>query len=387
VKRFLFVVPPLAGHVNPTISIARELALRGHQVAWVAHARRVRPMLPEDAEVLPLDEDAIDEHWNPALGRAKNVRGLESFQFLWEELLVPLARAMRPGVRRAIDTWHPDVVVVDHQAIGGALAARQARTRWATLCTTSASVVNALSGLPKVEEWVALQLTALQREAGLPVTRQPDLSPELVIVLSTEAFASADVALPSHYRFVGPSISDRPDATPFPWDELRDVPRVFVSLGTVSAERSDAFYRTVVEALADEPLQVVLAAPPHALANVNVPPSFIVRARVPQLALLPRVHAVVSHGGHNTVCESLANGLPLVVTPIRDDQPVIANQVVRAGAGLRLKFGRLSASALRSAVRRVLDEPEFRAAAESVRDSFASAGGANAAASLLESMT
>jgi UDP:flavonoid glycosyltransferase YjiC (YdhE family) len=61
--------------------------------------------------------------------------------------------------------------------------------------------------------------------------------------------------------------------------------------------------------------------------------------------------------------------------------------VVRAGAGLRLKFGRLSASALRSAVRRVLDEPEFRAAAESVRDSFASAGGANAAASLLESMT
>ena len=33
-SRFLFVVPPLTGHVNPTISVGRELAARGHQAAW-----------------------------------------------------------------------------------------------------------------------------------------------------------------------------------------------------------------------------------------------------------------------------------------------------------------------------------------------------------------
>ena len=383
-KRFLFVVPPLAGHVNPTISVARELTARGHAVAWVAHARRVRPLLPEDAELIALDEDLVEERWNPALGGAKSVRGLESFQFLWEELLVPLARAMLPGVGQAIDAWRPDVVVVDHQAIGGALAARQRRVRWATLCTTSASVVNALGALPKVEEWVAAQLTRLQEEARLPVVRQTDLSPELVVVFSTESFVASEVPLPAHFRFVGPSISDRPDRTPFPWDAIRDVPRVFVSLGTVSADRSAAFYATVAHALGDEPLQVILAAPPDALPSA--PPNFIVRPRVPQLALLPHVHAVVSHGGHNTVCEALANGLPLVVTPIRDDQPVVANQVVRAGAGLRLKFGRLSAVALREAVRRVLDEPGFRAAAARVRDDFAVAGGASAAARHLEEL-
>ena len=33
-SRFLFVVPPMAGHVNPTLPVGRELAARGHDVAW-----------------------------------------------------------------------------------------------------------------------------------------------------------------------------------------------------------------------------------------------------------------------------------------------------------------------------------------------------------------
>jgi UDP:flavonoid glycosyltransferase YjiC (YdhE family) len=94
--------------------------------------------------------------------------------------------------------------------------------------------------------------------------------------------------------------------------------------------------------------------------------------------------AVVSHGGHNTVCESLAHGLPLVVTPIRDDQPIIAQQVVEAGAGVRLRFARLTAAQLRAGVRAVLDDPAYRQGAGRIRDSFAAAGGACAAADHLE---
>jgi UDP:flavonoid glycosyltransferase YjiC (YdhE family) len=107
---------------------------------------------------------------------------------------------------------------------------------------------------------------------------------------------------------------------------------------------------------------------------------------VPQLALLPHVDAVVCHAGHNTTCEALANGLPLVVAPIKDDQPIVADQVVAAGAGVRVKFGRVGADELYSAVRRVLDEPSFRDAAERVRVSFATAGGAAAAAIALEAL-
>jgi MGT family glycosyltransferase len=382
--RFLFVVPPFTGHVNPTVSIARALEGRGHSVAWAAHPGRVQPLLPEGARLLALDDRVSDDVYGPLMDRARGVRGLESYQFLWQDVLVPLTRAMRPQVEACIDAFAPDVVIADHQAVAGALAARRKGTRWASLCTTSASVVDALADLPKVKEWGQEHLRTLEREAELSPAPSPDLSPSLVIVLSTAAMVGSAEVFPPHYRFVGPSIADRPDPTPFPWDALRDGPRVFVSLGTVSAERGAAFHATVAQALGGEPFQVILAAPPEHLPD---PPSnFIVRQRVPQLALLPHVHAVVSHGGHNTVCESLANGLPLVVTPIRDDQPVVANQVVATGAGLRLRFGRLGAAALREAVRRVLDEPAFREAATRIRASFASAGGAGEAARLLEEL-
>jgi MGT family glycosyltransferase len=381
--KFLFVVPPLTGHVNPTVSVARSLAAEGHEVAWAGYEHGVRPLLPPGATLYSVGEHAEMERIARTMAGSHHLRGLESLQFFWQEFVVPLARTMRPDVSRVIDDLAPDVIVVDQQAVGGALAARRSGRPWATSCTTSAGVTNPLASLPKVQEWVDARLAELESEAGLPRSATPDLSPQRVIVFSTEALVGPLAAFPRTHRFVGPSIQSRPDDRAFPWEALDPArKKILVSLGTVSAERGGDFYDVVVQAFADTPWQVVLVAPE---GRVAAPPaSFIVRPRVPQLQLLPHMAAVVSHGGHNTVCESLAHGVPLVVTPIRDDQPVIAEQVVNAQAGLRLKFGRRLAPAdLRAAVARLLDEPGFAAAAARVRDSFAAAGGAPAAARLL----
>ena len=95
---------------------------------------------------------------------------------------------------------------------------------------------------------------------------------------------------------------------------------------------------------------------------------------------------VVSHAGHNTVCETLAHGVPLVVAPIRDDQPVIASQVTTSGAGIRVRFGRVGAAELCTAITTVLDDPSYQAAARRVQTSFTTAGGAAAAADRLEKL-
>ena len=107
---------------------------------------------------------------------------------------------------------------------------------------------------------------------------------------------------------------------------------------------------------------------------------------VPQLPLLERVDAVVCHAGHNTVCEALWHGVPLVVAPIRDDQPVVAGQVVAAGAGIRVRFGRVTAPKLGAAIDAVLHEPGYRFAADRIRTAFRAAGGASAAATHLEQL-
>ncbi|HEX8935250.1 MAG TPA: nucleotide disphospho-sugar-binding domain-containing protein, partial [Pseudonocardiaceae bacterium] len=100
----------------------------------------------------------------------------------------------------------------------------------------------------------------------------------------------------------------------------------------------------------------------------------------------PHLDAVVSHAGHNTVCEALAYGVPLVLAPIRDDQPVIARQVTDAGAGVRVRFGRVGTTELQEAITTVLDDPSYRGAARRVQASFAAAGGAATAADHLEKL-
>ena len=106
--------------------------------------------------------------------------------------------------------------------------------------------------------------------------------------------------------------------------------------------------------------------------------------RVPLLALMPRLDAVVCHGGLNTVCEALAHAVPLVVAPIRWDQPFNAAQVAGSGAGIRVDFGQVNPDRLRTAVTAVLDDPAYRGAAARIRDSFDEAGGRHEAADLLE---
>jgi len=379
--RFLFVVPPLTGHVNPTVSVARALEGRGHEVAWVAHPTKVRPLLPPGARLFALPEAVEPAHADAVRERAQTARGAAALKFLWEDFLIPLARSMRAGVEAAAADFAPDAMCCDQQAVAGGLVARRRGLPWATLATTSAGVTDPLAGLPQVKAWFDGLVGALEDEAGLPRAETRELSPRLVLAFTTPALVPGE--FPPHYRFVGPSIADRPESTEFPFDALRP-PCVLVSMGTVNAEASGRFYAIAIAALRDQPFQVVLVAPPALVPEI--PANFLVRAYVPQLALLPRMAAVVCHGGHNTTCEALANGLPLVIAPIKDDQPIVADQVVAAGAGVRVKFGRVQAPELRAAVLRALQDPALREAAGRVRASFAAAGGAAAAAAHLEAL-
>jgi MGT family glycosyltransferase len=232
----------------------------------------------------------------------------------------------------------------------------------------------------------------LQRSYGVPdaEARRGDLrfSDHLVLAFTTEALVGPVDQFGDQYAFVGPSIGVRPAAPDFPFEWL-DINRrlVLASLGTVSRDIGGRFFQTVIEAVAPlgETVQVVLVAPPDVVPDP--PEHVLVREFVPQLDLIAQADAVISHAGHNTVCESLAHGVPLVVAPIRDDQPVIAQQVVDAGAGIRVRYGRVGPIELRNALLDVLDDRAYRTAARRVGASFGAAGGAAAAADRLERLT
>ena len=375
-SRFMFVVPPLAGHAYPAAAVARTLSERGHEVAWVGSEARLRPFVGPDATVHPTGIRAY---------RSQLDVGIAAVKSLWEGFVIPFAKNTLPDVDNAARDYRPDVVVADGLALAGAIVAQRHSLPWATL-TGTLELSRSLTLLPKVDAWVMRQQAAVWNAAGLP-GQEVRSSPYLVIGFVGRSLMTG-VKLPGHVELVGPALADRPGAPDFPWDWLDpDRRHILVTVGTVAedlATSSTSFYSRAMEALdpLGNQLQVIVITAP---SEIDDPSGHIFAAeRVPVLALMPRLDAVVCHGGLNTVCEALIHGVPLVVAPIRWDQPFNAAQVAGSGAGIRVNFGRVRPDQLRTAVTAVLDDPAYRGAAARISDSLAQAGGRRRAADLLE---
>jgi MGT family glycosyltransferase len=385
--KMLIVVPPLTGHINPAMSLAADLLLRGHEVAWAVHRDLIPDLLPADAEVHALSVESNME----LSKRSPGVRGLESVKFFYEQFCLPLARASLQPLRDIVQAVKPDLMICDHQMLAGALVARAQKIPWFTLASTNVSILK-MSAV--IDAWIEEQFAALQRDFGLPVEARPDFSSHGVIVFSSETLLGGKYACyEAPYHFVGPALTHRPQAVEFPWQELHSgASKMLISLGTVSRDRGVRFYEVMMEALENltvtdsslsrRSLQIVMVAPEE--LRDRAPANFIVRPRVPQVALLAHMDAVLCHAGHNTVCEALSFGLPLIVAPIRDDQPIVARQVIDAGAGLFMRYGKVTAAAARAGVQELLREPAYRNGALRLKESFQRLGGASQAASILE---
>lgn len=387
-SRFLFVFPPLVGHVQPASGVAQELRDRGHEVAWVVHEAAVGDLIGKDADVYPAGDEFLEDivHVLPEHDR---LRGVASLRFLWEEFLVPLAVSMFEPVQAAVEEFQPHVIVSDQQALAGGMIAADRGLPWAVSACSTAELLEPLSAMPKVAAWVLRQIEGLHRRLGLPHLAEagfdPRFSAPLVIEYSTLALVGEVDRDLSSVAFVGPVLPPTGDPRDFPWDWLgRHERNVLVSLGTVTHDRGVGFLERVMEAVSGQPYGVVLVGQAEALPAP--PANVLIRPFVPQLDLLPLLHAVVCHAGHNTTVGALMHGIPLVCAPIREDQPVTASQVVKAGAGRRISFARARAGEIRGAIDAVLHDPSYRAAAGQVAESFRVAGGATAAAGHLEAL-
>ena len=386
--KFVFIVPPLTGHINPTLSLGTVLLERGHRVGWITLDQSLGDKLPLGGELLLIQYHEDDQQKKEAekyldIITQKVVYGIDSVKFLYEEVLIPLNRHSYDGIVRWLDIFKPDMVITDHQMFAGGMAATHRNLPYASSVTAPAAI-KVMDELPKVHEWEVNQIMALQREFGIHESKNLSTSELLTLIFTSRDFFG-EMELPAHFKFVGPVFNHRKVAIPFNWEAFHRIsqPKILVSIGTTfDHEHKKSFFSKVVEAFASQPIHVVVVSDPNLFEEW--PENFTVQKQVPQVELLPHLDAVVCHAGHNTVCESLMHGLPLVVIPIAYDQSHVAGRVVRVGAGERLNFNRFKAKHLLETVNGVLENPSYKDAAIQIKQSFIHAGGNETAADLLE---
>ena len=245
----------------------------------------------------------------PLLGtsgeRPPELRGPAALSVSVGAFLCPLTRAMVPGVEAAVDEFAPHVLVVDQQALAGALVAERAGLPWVTSATTSAELIDPLAGMPKVAAWLHELMADLRRCFGDPdAAGDRRFSPFLTLAFTTEALVGPIHRRGEPIRFVGPSLGTLPDGR-LPWNWLDARTRVLVTWAPGTRCRPRFLGRVRPSAAGAPNRQAVIVDPVGSRRRGGARGSGVRAAA----AAAWHLDAVVCHAGHNTVCETLSFGL------------------------------------------------------------------------------
>jgi zeaxanthin glucosyltransferase len=402
---------PGTGHINPMTALARRLEQRGHKVIIFGIAdteARVKAAGIEfrliGAEDYPLGTlQKLDQ-------RLGELNGLATFRFTVERVKNTASMVLRDGpdaVRRA----NLDAMLIDEADMGGNIAEHlrlpfisiaffPPLTKDDHIPPFCFSWTGGRGPLSRLRNRLGMRLLSRlaspiyavvnqQRKAwGLtPLNHSTEaLSPIAQIAQLPKALEFATTNNPANLFYTGPFVDTRlRPPVDFPWNRLDGRPLVYASLGTLQ-NGSEAIFRTIAEACAGQNLQFVLSLggglDPSRLGPLPGEP--IVVSYAPQLQLLKRAAAVITHAGLNTVLESLAEGVPLVAIPQGNDQPGVAARVASKGAGIVIPNRKLNVRRLRKAVQSVLEENTYREAARNLQSAIRQIDGLETAANIIE---
>ncbi len=400
--RVLVYTTPGSGHAYPPIATAIALRDRGHEVMVRVESASVDALRRAGLSAAAIDpriEAVRLEDWKARTSMGALVSALKTFE--------TRARYEVPDLQAAIEAERPDLIWVDIVALGAAQAAEASGLPWAHFLAApyarpspgvpsygpgfapSSSRLAALrdSGIEALKpivfrSWLNSQ-NSRQAALGLPAFHHFEdfgLAAPLLIHFSAEPFEYPRT-WPRSMRLVGPALWERPAPDP---EWLADEQRPIVLVTASTAFQDDAaVIRVAIEALAEAPYAVIATTAAHDPGDFDVPANARVERYLPHGPILRRAAAVISHGGMGTTQKALAAGVPVCVVPFRRDQFEVARRVEHCGAGTVLRAKRLRPDRLRGAIEQAIG---CRAGAELVRDAFARAGGAEAAAAALEGL-
>jgi MGT family glycosyltransferase len=157
--------------------------------------------------------------------------------------------------------------------------------------------------------------------------------------------------------------------------------RLYLSLGSLGSADVELM-QGLIDTLAEtDHLVVVSMGPLH--DELRLGENMIGAEFLPQPAILPQVDLVITHGGNNTITESLHFGKPTVVLPLFWDQHDNAQRMHELGLGRRLDTYGHDAAELLEAVDGLLGDASLSSRLDAISSRLQSEPGTARAAELI----
>ncbi len=392
-----------AGHLNPLFSLSRQLTTRGHTVTFFHRPELADHMHSNGMAFVPVGAKAsvIQRKQGPAGEFAELRYRLRRTADEMEMFL----REAPPAIRGA----RIDALILDEVALAGPSIAEILGLPYFVISTSvphrfgwsaPRRITPTLSWTGRLQKHfleisihrmrgpVLFHLNRLRRNAGLrPVRQMQPMSTELAHLTQLPQcldFPRGD--LPQNFHYTGPFVDQaaRPHVD-FPWDRLDGRPIIYASLGTTLRGDVSTFH-AITAACDGLDLQLVISLGSRRNSEMfrDLAGAPLVVQKAPQLDLLKRAAAIITHAGSNTVLEALMYGKPMIAIPCAFDQPAMAARLEWLGAAEVLSVSKLAPEEIRAAIIKILNDDRYRNNAMELQKKIIAARGLERAADLIE---
>jgi MGT family glycosyltransferase len=418
-RTIVFFPESAYGPTNNCVGIGDVLRRRGHRVVFIIEEsfagaleakgfeeRLMRLTPPSDAEEDPGQfwKDYIRE--TAPVFRKPTIEQLEGFIAPTFGALIDGARHVDGRLAEIIDEVQPDVLVEDNVVSFPALLA--SGRPWVRIVSCNPAemrdraVPPTFSGYPTGQRsaWDAYRREFARslwemhadfdefcRERGAPALPELEFiheSPWLNLwIYPREVDYPRDEPLGPTWHNLEASVR----ATDTAWDppaqlDGDDRPLVYLSLGSLASGDLELM-RGLVDSLAGRPYRVIVSKGPQH-EQLELADNMAGEEFLPQTSVLPHVDLVITHGGNNTVTESLYFGKPMVVLPVFWDQYDNAQRMHETGFGIRLDTYGHEPSELPAAIDELVADDDLRERLAAVSSRLQAAPGTVRAADLIE---
>ncbi len=359
--KILFINLPYHGHVVPTIGLVQELLKQGCEVTYLMPFGW-EDKVSESGAVFAGYENhrQLSEQMKNAFNAAERIIGdfdmvvYEQFFFLGKHL----AEKHGKTVARIFTAPATNKKLMnEYISSGGPLSVFQ--WKWLTRAFTK-DIIKGKGITLKTDNWLD------------EIIENP---PELNFVYTLREYQPyVEEFSEEHFKFLGPSIYARKAET---IDFVKvDRSVIYISLGTI-IKGDTAFFQKCIEAFRRENVDVIISVGQKFDVSKlkNVPDNIHIYSSVPQVDVLEFADVFVTHGGMNSVSESLVKGTPMVVIPFVSDQPVNATQIEALGLGKRLEYRQITSESLKQTVFSVLHDEQIASNMKQTQELIANAPG------------
>ncbi len=421
--RFLITAWHVPGHLYPQMAVAHALRKRGHEVAFYSGAQTAKVVEAEGFRLFPftkMDEAYLDRVLFSPERNSSTPAGGFSFATLLREWMIDTIPAQVADLEAILQEWRPDAIASEVSMWGAPfILGEQGRlpvaiTSFMPCCMIPGPDAPPFGlGLPKprdlrtrllslvvtfaqkfVSRSFRKRLNEIRAQFGLPPIRTTALehlaTVPLYIIPATPEFDYDRHDLPTSVKYVGLYTWNKPGAVTAPeWLSTlpSDVPWIHASEGTVHVGEPFVL-RAAAQGLAHLPMELIMtsggARDPESIDLGARAPNIHLARWIPHSDLLPKTAIIITTGGAGTVLAAIDALVPMILIPTEWDKPELAQRIVEAGAGIRIKPGDVSPKSIRAAVERILGDPAFKRGVTRLAEAGRRYRGADEAAELLE---